>query len=230
MSFIVKNTTQIGLLDLIAPHSCRGCRSIGTPLCECCKKYLLDQSSDFCPKCKSKIAKNHRCPHCKNLPPIYFIGKRDDLLNAIIHDYKYNSIRALAKPLASLIATRLPKLPSNSVIIPLPTATDHIRARGFDHTKNLAINLAKICHYKTEIALLRNHNTAQVGASRTARLAQAKQAYIINPKFKANSSTTYILLDDVWTTGASMETAIKKLRKTGAKNIVVALLAVSRLD
>ena len=229
MSNIVKNTTLVNLFDLFAPHSCRGCGRLGTPLCDCCKKNILAQNSNFCPCCK-KSKTTGKCPKCQNLPPTYFIDARYGLLDTLIHDFKYQSVRALSPIFADLLNSRLPKIPNPIFIIPLPTATNHIRARGFDHTLSIAKHFAKLRHAKVLPFFLRTNNTVQVGANRQIRLTQAEQAFTINPKIKINQKATYILFDDVWTTGASMQTAIKKLRQAGASNIVIALLAVSRLD
>lgn len=213
MLFIVKNTTLPNLLDLLFPHSCRGCGLIGEVLCECCKNNIIKNRKDF------------------KRPNMYVVSRRNGLLDELIQDYKYQSIRALARPLAELLNQVLPKdLPKNSIIIPLPTATHHIRSRGFDHTYLLAKQLGKIRGFKVEKILIRNKNTVQVGADKKARLTQAKEAYTINPKVKISPKTTYILLDDVWTTGASITAAKKFLQKAGAKNIKIALLAYSSLS
>ncbi len=91
----VKNTTFPSLLDLIAPHSCRGCGRIGEALCNRCKKYIISQRVNICPKCKAEItAKNGKCKDCKDLPPTFIIGERSGLLGDVIHDYKYESRRA----------------------------------------------------------------------------------------------------------------------------------------
>ncbi len=217
MSFIVKNTTLPGLFDLVSPHSCRGCGCLGVVLCECCKNNIL-MHRDI----NGLISKN------KTLPPIHVVGKRNGILEKIINDYKYYSVRDLARPLAELIDTILPKdLPENSVIVPLPTATNHIRARGLDHTYLLAKNLAKIRKFHLKRIIIRNKNTVQVGANRSTRIAQALAAYSISPRIAINPETTYILLDDVWTTGSSIKAGVKILKKAGAKNIVIALLAYS---
>ncbi len=230
MHNIVKNTMFPGLLDLIAPHSCRGCGRLGQPICECCKKYIIDGCANFCPCCKTpKII--GKCPKCKDLPPTFFIGERVGLLDQLIHDYKYHSVRALAPQLAELLSVRLPKtLPCNSIIVPLPTATNHIRSRGFDHTQKIASELAKIKKCKTQPVFIRDKNTVQVGADRKTRLVQADRAFMINSKIKIDRDATYIVFDDVWTTGASINAAIKKLRAAGASKIIVAILAVGRLD
>lgn len=218
MPFIVKNTTFPAFFDLISPHSCRGCGRIGEPLCKRCKNYILKNHTKICSNFSSH----------PNLPPVFVISSKNGLLGSLIHDYKYHSVRALARPLAELLDSTLPKnLPKNSVLVPLPTATNHIRARGFDHIYKIAKNLSKLRHLPIEKALIRNKNTTQVGSNRKKRLSQASSAYTINPKARIQKDTTYILLDDVWTTGASITSAQKTLEKSGAKNFIILLLAYS---
>ena len=207
MSFIVKNTTFLNPLDLIAPHTCRGCGELGSVLCERCKNYI---------KTSQKLN-----------APIITIGRRKGILEILIHDLKYNSVRAAAVPLAELIADAMPALKGKVVIVPLPTISRHVRARGLDHTKLVAKHLAKIKGYKVSQLLIRNKNTVQVGSDRKTRLAQAKTAYALKNGARINPSTTYILLDDVWTTGASMRAAKAVLKKAGAKNIIITVLSIS---
>lgn len=227
MLFIVKNTTFPSLLDLIAPHSCRGCGRIGSPICECCKKYILEQKVEICPNCKKPkiIAK---CPHCKDLPPTYILGYRQGLLDALVQDYKYHSIRALSRTFAELLCLILPdNLPENTHLVPLPTIHRHIRERGLDHTALIAKRLAKLKRYSYSPILERANNTVQVGSDKTARKTQAETAYVVSKTAKIDPTATYILFDDVWTTGASMKSATKKLREAGAKNIIILIIALS---
>lgn len=225
----VKNTTLPSLLDLVSPHSCRGCGALGSPLCNRCKNYILNSHKPFCPNCKTIISSYHtKCPNCKNLPLVYTVSNRNGLLGDLIHDYKYYSIRALARPLAELLSAILPmNLPNNSILVPLPTASHHIRMRGLDHTYLISKHLAKLRQLDLERILIRNRNTVQVGADRSTRLSQASLAYTLNPKIAINPQKTYILFDDVWTTGASILAAKNLLEKLGAKNIIIALLAYS---
>ena len=227
MSFIVKNTTFPGLLDLLAPHSCRGCGSIGEALCERCKKYILNNYQSICPICKSP-SYSGKCQSC-NIPTFFAIGPRTNLLASLISDYKYSSIRALAIVLAELLDKSTPSFPENSVLVPLPTSTKHIRERGFDHTLKIAKYFSKLKRLPIEQILLRNKNTVQVGTTSKKRKEQAEQAYTINPKFTIDKTKTYVLFDDIWTTGASMNAAIKKLRDAGAENFIILLLAVSEI-
>ena len=217
MLFIVNNTTFPSLLDLIAPHSCRGCGRLGSPLCECCKKYIISQHQDFQPPNKPK-----------NFPPIYILGRRQGLLNELIQDYKYHSVRALARTFAELLTAILPKnLPKDTVIVPLPTIHQHIRERGLDHTILIAKHLSRHIHRPYQKILIRTNNTVQVGTDRKTRETQASKAYAISPKAKINKDTTYLLLDDVYTTGASIKSATKKLRQAGARKIIILVIALS---
>ena len=225
MGFIVKNTTLPNLLDLLAPHSCRGCGCTGEALCDRCKNNIISNHINFCPNCKRKTPRG-KCPKCKNLPPIFAVGNRNALIGKLIHDFKYDSARALSKPLADILNSTLPPI-ENAIIVPLPTISRHVRERGLDHTYLIAKRLAKIRGCKVQKILVRDKNTIQVGSSRKERLSQASSAYVVSQKIKIDPDVTYVLFDDVWTTGASMKAAVKKLQQAGVSNIIIAILAVS---
>ena len=186
---------------------------------------------NYCPNCKTEN-KTGKCQNCRTLPPIFVVDKRDNLTGKLIHDLKYSSVRALKAPLAELLDNALPEIIGNVTIVPLPTISKHIRARGLDHTYLISKHLARLRgkNYRVEKLLLRAKNTVQVGTDAKTRQTQAAAAYKIKRNAQINPQTTYILLDDVWTTGASMKAALKKLRSLGVKKVIIAILAVNRLD
>ena len=223
----VKNTTIIGLFDLLAPHSCRGCGRIGKPLCDCCKNNIVRQHQNHCPICRQPNPTG-QCPNCHGLPPIFIVGNRSSLIGDLIHDFKYHSTRALARPLAEILHQTLPASSNPSVLVPLPTINRHIRERGFSHTDLISHQFAKLRNNCTVSHLLtRSQDTVQVGSSRQARLTQAQSAYQLSKNSIIDTNTTYILFDDVWTTGASLQSAYELLRKAGAHKIIIAVLALS---
>lgn len=226
MPNIVKNTTFPGLFSLLAPHSCRGCGRIGSPLCDRCKNYIITNHQNICPVCQT-VKTSGSCPNCLALPPIFIVGSRDDLLGDLIHALKYDSVRDLARPLAEILDRTLPTY-ENSAIVPLPTIGKHIRERGFSHTHLIAKHFARL-RPGCQIAdlLTRTKSTVQVGSSRETRLSQASSAYGLSPRAEIDPTTTYILFDDVWTTGASLQAAYQLLSDAGAKNIALAVLAKS---
>ena len=229
MPNIVKNTTIINVFDLLAPHSCRGCGRIGSVLCNRCKKYIISHRHNYCPICKT-ANQNGFCLHCPNFPRSFIIDERSDLLADLVHSYKYQSIRSLSIPLSEILDTIIPPLDGVVEIVPLPTISRHIRERGFDHTLLIAKHLAKKRHWSVNQLLTRSDNHVQVGSTKKVRLRQARDTYTTKSSCAINPSATYLLLDDVWTTGASMQSAIKKLQEAGANNIVIALLTVSRIN
>ena len=229
MAKIVNNTTFVGLFDLIAPHSCRGCGALGSVLCECCKKNIIAAHRDICPKCKGLIkGKGLKCKKCKGLPQCFVIGERQGLLGDIVHSYKYDSIRALARPLAEIMDELMPSLDGDVAIVPLPTIGRHVRERGLDHTYLVAKHFAKRRGYRMERVIVRARNSVQVGADSATRKRQASLAYVVPENAGIESEVTYLLFDDVWTTGASMLAAVKKLQEAGAKKIMIVLLSLSR--
>ncbi|MBO7718454.1 ComF family protein [Candidatus Saccharibacteria bacterium] len=231
MPNIVKKTTIVSLFDLLAPHSCRGCGRTGNPLCGRCKKYILKNHQNYCPNCKAKNPTGN-CKTCRDLPAIFVVDERNSLIGELIYDLKFNSNRSLVYPLAEILDSILPTINGRVIIVPLPTNTKHVRARGLDHTLLIAKKLARIRgkNYQVEKILVRKINTVQVGSSAKERERQASSAYKINKKAKMNKDATYILLDDIWTTGASMKSALKKLRQAGAKKLIIAVLAVNSLN
>lgn len=236
MASIVKNTTFPSLLDLLAPHSCRGCGALGAVLCDCCKKNIIASHSNICPICKTKKSAP-ACPHCPDTPTTFIIGSRQELIGRLINDLKFHSVRALAGPLAEILNTILSdELPNDSqklVLVPLPTIKKHVRTRGLDHTLLIAKHLARLRPNCTvEKLLIRRQNTVQVGADAATRRSQATSAYTLNPKLKIDQTATYLLLDDVWTTGASMLAAAKIAQQAGIKlnNLNLAILAVNSFN
>ena len=206
MSLKCKNYNKCGIFDLLCPHICRGCGRLGSVICECCKKNISKTKIDF----KEGIA----------------CAWRDSLLGEMVEEYKYNSVRALGAELAEILDAKIPCLNGEVVVVPLPTIDRHIRERGLDHTFEIGKRLAKRRGWRCEKVLARKNKTVQVGASAKERMEQAKEAYVLDAEIE--NGVTYLLLDDVWTTGASMKAAEKLLLDAEASKVVKAVLVVSR--
>ena len=219
---VVKNT-KISVLDLVAPHRCRGCGELGEVLCECCKNYNISNKVNICPKCGEII--NYRCSKCV-LPYLmtFCFGYRDEILGQMAEEFKFYGVRAIGKAIGELVDRMMPEIEGDIRIVPLPTIHRHIRERGVDHTYMVAKEVARRRGWKVERVLLRKNETVQIGKNKKERLAQAKEAYKRNPKVEIDSEATYIMLDDVWTTGASMTEAGKLIRKAGAVNLAAIIL------
>lgn len=237
MKFVVKNTTTWSLADLLCPHTCRGCGHLGAVLCECCKNDILRQQKAVCPLCKTEIARKPenvltwKCADCE-LPgrAIFVGGWREGALAKVIKDYKYEAVRAARRSLVEILDAAIPEnkywSQKTMVIVPLPTIGRHVRERGIDHTLKLGKLLAKRRGWQLERMLVRKKDTVQVGTKAARRQEQAKEAYEV--ALAVDENKVYVLLDDIWTTGASMIEAMKAMEKAGAKEIYGAVLATGR--
>ena len=223
MGFDVKNTTFFSLLDVVFPYTCRGCGRLGSVLCERCKKHNIQASVGVCPRCKKSVKK------CCCEVPVYGFCYREGLIDDLLKEYKYKSVRGAAEALAECLDVAIPDEVLEAEIVPLPTAPKHIRARGFDHTLYLAKALAKrregfsVCR-----ALKRTSNDVQVGKDDKVRLKQAERAYEADVGCRVDPEKLYILIDDVWTTGASVEAATKVMKKAGATRLASAVILMPR--
>ena len=224
----VNNTTFPNLLDLVAPYSCRGCHKPGKILCERCKNNIIAQIQNLCPFCKEPTTKC-TCQKHLSIPPTFIFSRRNSTIGTLIYDLKFHSARSAAKPLAEILSYVILPNYQNLIVVPLPTINHHIRKRGLDHTTIISNQFAKYYKQGAKVShlLLRINKTTQVGSSRNQRLKQAQTAYIVNPKIRISPESTYLLLDDIWTTGASMLSATKILQNSGAKNLILTALALS---
>jgi ComF family protein len=143
----------------------------------------------------------------------------------MINLYKFRPIRAFGATLADLLHSTLPQLPPDTIIVPVPTISRHIRTRGFDHTRLIAKKLSALRHLKPQSLVSRAKNTVQVGANKHQRITQAQSAYKLLAQ--PNPNTPYLIIDDVWTTGSSIRAVCDLLRKNGARHLMVAVLARS---
>lgn len=218
------------LLSYIAPHHCFGCAETGTLLCENCKYDIIEEPYAACVACGNGLAgRSGLCTDC-SVPyeRAWCVAPRQDHLQALIDGFKFRNIHAAYRPLAELLSARMPELPVDLRIVPVPTVASHIRQRGYDHTFLIARQLSKIRGLSVDTSLRRRTSTMQRGAGKRQRTAQAKQAFICPHPLKGD--VIYLLIDDVVTTGATVKYAAKALRDAGAQAIWVATISRQPLD
>lgn len=220
----VKITIVDKLLSFMAPHYCCGCDKIGDLLCGNCKNYITNELKTVCIACHRPTASMWLCGDCK-MPyqRAWVVGERDGTLQRLIGDYKFQRVKSAYKVLGDLLLESLPDFPINTIIVPIPTVSSHIRERGYDHMLLIAQYFAKKRNLDCQQLLKRVTNTKQRQSTTLQRQVQAQRAFIANGLI--NSNKNYLILDDVVTTGSTIKYASKVLRKAGAKNVWVAVIA-----
>lgn len=220
------------MVDLLCPHTCRGCGRLGAVLCECCKNNILAKQIDICPLCKRKldVQEKQSCKDCEiGFRRVFVGGWREGVLSKLVAEYKYKSVRAIGEVLVEVMDKAIPRewgRDEEVVVVPLPTIGKHVRQRGLDHTQCLAKKLARRRGWKVERVLVRKADTVQVGTKAAERQEQAKRAYEALGKVREN--VEYLLLDDVWTTGASAMAALKAMQEVGARDVSMVVIEVGR--
>lgn len=201
------------VLKFVIPHHCCSCQKVGAALCQDCINYIIPRRKDDPKLTKCQVSRlDWRC-----------FGWRSGLLEKIVDDYKFNLKRELANPLAQLLTSQLRDLANESVVVvPIPTTNKHNRQRGFDHMGLVGRELARLLGGICQPILQRASQTSQRGLQRSARLKNAQTSFKISQPL--NEKKTYLVIDDVWTTGATIITATELLKKHGARKVVAAVI------
>lgn len=213
------------LLSIIAPHYCCNCGKIGRPLCDCCKKHIIDAQFDNCVLCHQKVKNNNICPkHQVFYDHLWCATYRKGAIAKLIDGYKFQRMQAAATELAEILDASLPKLPDKAVLIPIPTTPKNIRQRGYDHMLLVAKKLAKRRQISYACLLRRRNNTVQHFA-KTLKERRKNAQNFFELHGEVDPEVTYIVMDDILTTGSTINAATKVLHQAGAKQIDVAIIA-----
>ncbi len=135
---------------------------------------------------------------------------------------KFRGIKRVARPLGQLLAHL--DLPEADVIVPVPAGLGGLRLRGFNHCFYIARELSLLSGVPMESRLLykQKETPPQVGLSASARKINVRGAFAMKEKL---SGEHVLLVDDVITTGATMNECSKTLRRAGASEVTAVSLA-----
>lgn len=215
------------LIGMMAPHECLACSTEGALLCPGCIALLPDIVPQ-CYRCGSTSGGFQVCRKCRSASPFRQVVMRTEhegFAKDLLYKLKFERARAAADVVASAMAAQKDLLPTDAVFVPIPTATNRVRQRGYDQSVLIAKSLSKNCDTNYANLLLRRGQMRQTGSSRSQRLAQLETAFIVRKRALRKCSGTIVLVDDVLTTGATLEMAAKALRTAGAQNLQAIVFA-----
>ena len=211
---------------LLAPHDCIICGSEGNLICSNCSARHLFPVPSRCYRCNKVSDKSSTCPTCRQYSVLKYVWVRtgyNEMTKQLVHALKFKFAKDVAKTIARELAAIIPELSSETIIVHVPAATTHVRQRGFDQSAVIARELSKLTGLRHVHALGRLGQQRQVGATSQVRLKQMSEA------FRSISSVVkganILLVDDVLTTGATLESAALALRGAGAKSVSAVVFA-----
>ncbi len=212
-------------LDFIFPKTCVSCGRIGAYICKSCFSKIEFVENPVCPECQRQAigGKTHSgCQKRYGLDGLIVATKYKGPVKAAIQKIKYRFAWDLHKILLDLIADSLWRFdfPKDVILLAIPLHARRENWRGFNQAEILAKDLARRFGEKYQSRLLiRTADTkTQVGLSREKRKANIRGAFNLSQNSKVKGQN-FILVDDVFTTGATMKEAAKVLKHAGAKSV-----------
>lgn len=222
------------LLDLLFPPQCAICRHGGHVLCAQCLSALQPLRPPLCPHCGTQLFYNTPCRNCQygvvRLSLLRVFGSYQGSLRLCIHALKYDGQKRLAQPLGSLLAQAYKEYNLQAdLILPVPLHKERERQRGYNQTALLARQCASEAGVPLREDILLRHRATAAQASLKAHERQhnVEGAFACRPQFAngALSGRTILLIDDVCTTGATLEACAMSLFAVGAKKVCGLVLA-----
>lgn len=217
------------LTHLLAPDYCCKCQKTGQIICQSCEEDIISEPFSQCLVCLKPTQPSQLCRHCKSrFNDAWVVGERAGTIEKLVDISKYESNRRGCQAQARLMDAMLPQLPSDVIVVPIPTIDRHIRQRGYGHMELVARELSRLRDYRAEVILGRIGSSVQHGADKATRQRQAKRAF--NLRRHPPTTAPLLLIDDVYTTGATLRAATKLLRQHTEAPIYVAVTSRQLLD
>lgn len=233
------------ILDIIYPVRCPVCGEIVLPredmICLACKDKLKFIIEPRCKKCSKplEIEEKEYCNDCehKNYQYIYgfSVWVYDKIMKKSISDYKYNGKKEYARYYASetvrIYGERIKRI-APDLLIPVPIHKSKYRERGYNQTDILARLIGKDLDIPVASSyIIRTRKTMpQKQLSDKERLKNLQEAFAINPNvYTVGSNITRVMLvDDIYTTGSTIEACTNVLIKSGIKDVYFLTLCIGK--
>ncbi len=188
--------------------------------CSACLGCEKESANLICKACLLKIDRYYG----QEDNPILSYGKYDGVLKSLIHQFKYENKFALAKPLAQLLNDSCPK--GADLLIPIPMHLKKLQERKYNQSQLLAKELSKLTHIPVVVSVLKKikYTPSQTDLSREKRKENIKESFQVFNSDKIQNKHI-VIIDDVYTTGATVHEASLMLTNSGADKISVLTLA-----
>jgi ComF family protein len=236
-----------GLIAVLLAPACAACNAslpypARGPVCQSCWDAICSFTPPLCRRCGDPLpswrvisVEAGVCPRCRRRPSALTesraIGAYDGSLRAIVHAFKYGGCRSLARGLGARLRESASGLLGHAdIVVPVPLHRSRRRGRGFNQARELARHLG----LSLVDALRRTRATpSQTDLPAAARHGNVRDAFALarrQPWRQPVEGLRIVLVDDVSTTGATIEACARVLRAAGAADVsaVTAARVVSR--
>lgn len=227
-----------GVLAFVYPPYCLVC---GSPLkmdeklvCEPCWDEVERAEQPFCTKCGSSLKNpSQPCPSCKdegyNFSAVRVATGFNETVQKIIHSLKYRGKRSLAKRLGVILANRTlgdERFTGADLLMPVPLHPSRARERGYNQSELIAEVIGQKLDLPVDKNILsrKKRTKAQTDLDAKQRRENVKGAFVVRRPEEV-SGKRVVIVDDVLTTGATLEACTEALLSAGAKEVYTLALA-----
>ncbi|MDD5489555.1 MAG: ComF family protein [Candidatus Moranbacteria bacterium] len=230
------------VLDTLFPIACLGCQKNDFWICGECFQKIPIRRDQVCPACERETTlSGFLCRACRTSQKLHLdalisaVSYKNQTVKKMIHNFKYRFAISLSEPLARLEIKALlsQNVPLPSAIIPVPLHPRRLRWRGFNQAQLLAENISQNLAPPFKITVLnllerKKYNKPQMELENYHdRLQNVRDLFAIRPGIsleKIKGKIVY-LVDDIATTGATLEECAKILKRAGAKKVFAVVIA-----
>jgi ComF family protein len=212
-------------LDLLFPLRCIECGKEGNLICQDCSSQLQWISAPVCSFCGVDKPVDRPCTSCPTFKPV-IDGVRaplryEGIIRSAVHQLKYRNLRAIAIPLASVMADYLEKNPlPYDIIIPVPLHPKKLRERGYNQSELLAKEIGKITSLPVNTKCL--IRIRQTPAQAMTKGRDERYVNLVDAFSCLNNDTEekrILLIDDVATSCATLDACAQALKSAGAVSV-----------
>lgn len=211
------------LVNSILPSYCILCKRVGHPICSSCFKYKIISNWDtYCCVCNTRVKRGLLHEECKNetyLDGHFFITPYDEAPKRLVmegkYSFNYSNFEFIGRLMNKFL--KLYKLDPQTVVCPIPLSKRKKRVRGFNQSEILASQI-KSLDMKSLLVKLKDSNS-QVTLNGEERRQNLMGLFTINNKITIEKDRPVLLIDDVFTTGSTLNEAAKVLKSAGFKTV-----------
>ena len=212
-------------LDLVFPRWCVGCGKEGGFLCHSCCQSLSRIKPPLCPRCGKPQPSGVLCPSCigwqTEIEGIRSPFRFEGVIRQAIHQLKYRNLRAIAVPMARLLENYLIANPMpGEVLVPVPLHQKRLRERGYNQSELLARESGKFTGLPViaDSLIRQRHSLPQARTSSVAeRWSNAANAFTCRNQTLQGKQV--LLIDDVTTSGATLDACASALKAAGVSSV-----------
>lgn len=210
------------VLDILFPKSCHICSKEGTYLCSRCKK-LFKRNLPECYKCR-RISKNFvthkKCKDTSSLDSIFVCWEYNSLSSKILKRYKYSYVKDISETLSSFFIEEVRNSEyldflKDSLITTVPISGKRLRERGFNQLSYLANSFCSTFNFdlNEEILFKIEDTEHQAMKDKEERTEISSSSFLVNEDINLKNYKSITIIDDVITTGSTLESIARCLRK-----------------